>query len=307
VSALTPLTDLQPPLESGAAVGPARESRDRWGRRIRRLLGLRLGLVGLALVLLAIVAAVASPLVAPYNPTVIDPAAILQGPSWAHLLGTDELGHDVLSEVVYGSRVSMVVAFGSVFLAGCGGGLLGLIAGFYGGFTDNALMRLIDAVMAFPGLVLALVLVTALGANVLNVTVAISVTTLPIYARLVRGQVLQIKRFDFVESARGAGASSLRLLFVHIAPGTVPVLITQSSLNAAVAILTEASLSFLGLGVPPPTPTWGGLLQQSYGLVQTAPWISLSAGGAIFVVVLGFTLLGNSLRDLMDPRIGHAA
>lgn len=273
------------------------------GKLLRRA---PLGGIGLVLVTITVISAILSPLVAPYNPTVIDPASILQAPSAIHLLGTDELGHDVLSEIVYGSRVSMMVAFGSVLFAGGVGGLLGLVAGFYGGVVDNVLMRLVDAVMAFPGLVLALVLVTALGANVLDVTVAISVTSLPIYARLVRGQVLRIRTFDFVESARSIGASSPRLLFIHVAPSTVAVLITQSSLSAAVAILTEASLSFLGLGVPPPTPTWGSLLQQTYGMVQTAPWISLSAGGAIFLAVLGFTLLGNAMRDLFDPRMRHS-
>jgi peptide/nickel transport system permease protein len=203
---------------------------------------------------------------------------------------------------MYGGRISMSVAIGSVLLGGFVGTALGLVSGYVGGVIDNLLMRLMDALLAFPSLVVAIVLVTALKASLQNVIIAIAITAIPTYARLMRGQVLVTKEREYIEAARALGLGELRIMARHVTPNSVQIVIIQASINAAGAILTEASLSFLGFGVPPPTPTWGGLLHDSYPLLQVAPWIAIVAGAAISVASLSFTFIGNAVRDLLDPK-----
>ena len=273
-----------------------------WGRNV--LLEVRrYRLAGVSVLVLVLVTLVAifAPWVAPYSPTSFG-GVPLSPPSGAHLLGTDELGRDVLSRVMYGGRISMSVAIGSVLLGGFVGTALGLVSGYVGGVIDNLLMRLMDALLAFPSLVVAIVLVTALKASLQNVIIAIAITAIPTYARLMRGQVLVTKEREYIEAARALGLGELRIMARHVTPNSVQIVIIQASINAAGAILTEASLSFLGFGVPPPTPTWGGLLHDSYPLLQVAPWIAIVAGAAISVASLSFTFIGNAVRDLLDPR-----
>jgi ABC-type dipeptide/oligopeptide/nickel transport system permease subunit len=254
----------------------------------------------LTLVLLALLA----PWIAPHNPIAVDPDNARLAPGPGHLLGTDELGRDVLSRVLWGGRISLPVAFVAVVVGLTVGGAIGMAAGYRGGLTDLLLMRLIDAILAFPALILAIALVAALGPNLQNAMIAIGIVQVPVYARLTRAQVLQLKSLDFVTAARSLGASPARIIGRHLLPNLLNPLIVQLSLSAAFAILAEATLSFLGLSAPPPTPDWGFMINagQRY-LVNGNWWLTVAPGAAICLAVFGFNWLGDSMRDALDPRL----
>jgi peptide/nickel transport system permease protein len=293
--------------ESAAwARGSPLATRDYRQRRwvvLRRALSARLAPFGGLVVLLAVLAAVFAPLVSPYDPLKQDLANILAPPGGAHLLGTDNVGRDILARVIWGTRVSLVAGFVSVVIAAVAGSLLGLGAGFWGGRVDGGVMRLMDAVLAFPPLVLALALGAVLGAGLGGVLIALGVVYTPTFARLMRGQVLTIKAREYVEAARVLGAPSWRIVARHVLPNAATPIVVQASLSVAFVILAEASLSFLGLGIQPPEPSWGSMINAGRGYLQQAPWIVFGPGAALFVTVLGLNFVGDAVRDALDPRL----
>lgn len=226
-----------------------------------------------------------------------------QAPSGAHLLGTDEFGRDLLSRLLHGTWISCEVGVISVVLAGIVGVLFGLTAGYAGGWLDTTLTLAMDVLYAFPPILLAIALVAVLGSSLQNVFIAIAVTNVPPFMRIVRGAVLSVRRTPYIEAAISAGVSTPRLLMRHIFPNVTPPLIVHTSLTFAYAVLAEASLAYLGLGNKPPSPSWGSMLNSAYGVLETAPWLSIVPGVAIAVTVLGFNLLGDGLRDALDPRL----
>lgn len=257
-----------------------------------------------AIVVLAIVigSALFANLLAGYDPERQDYAHVLEPPSTSHLLGTDDIGRDILSRIMYGARTSMSVGLVSVTVSVLVGVPLGLIAAYRGGWLDDVLMRLMDAMTAFPELILALGITAALKPGLLNVMVAIGVIGVPQFARLARGQALGVRQQEFVSAALAVGAGTGRVLTRHIWPNASAPIIVQASLRVASAIVTEATLSFLGAGVPPPTPSWGSMLQSSYQYTETAPWLAVFPGAAIFVTVLATNVFGDGLRTALDPR-----
>lgn len=261
------------------------------------------GLVGAAFVGLFVLVAVLAPLLSPYDPVATDFAEVLTPPSAKHLFGTDDIGRDILSRVIYGSRVSMQAGLFTVAVALSIGLPLGLIAGYVGGRVDNLLMRALEVVLSFPGLVLALGITAVLGPKLIHALFAIGVVFVPNFARLIRAQVLTVKENDFVAAARALGASDRRLVILHILPNCLAPLLVQSSFSVAFGILTESALSFLGMGTQPPTPSWGIMLSMGRGYLEQAPWLGAFPGAAIFLTVLGFNLLGDGIRDALDPRL----
>ncbi|MCO5178110.1 MAG: ABC transporter permease [Thermomicrobiales bacterium] len=269
-----------------------------------RLFKTRLSAAALTIIVLMILMAIFAPIIAPYRPDAVDFASVLQGPSREHLLGTDNLGRDVLSRTIYGSRVSLQVGIIAVGISLIIGTVLGLVAGYTSGsFLDSLIMRCMDALLAFPTLVLALAITAALGPSLTNVMIAVGVVGIPSYARLIRGQVLSVGQNEYVEAARTVGASDARIIWRHIMPNVTAPLIVQASIGVAFAILAEASLSFLGLGVQPPTPSWGGMLSIGKDYLQYAAWMALVPGAAIFLIVLAFNFLGDGIRDALDPHL----
>lgn len=285
-----------------ALVPPAAASRRGRRRAWRRFWQSRLVVPCAIVVGLAVVGAAGATYLAPSNPIQGNLSDALKAPSRTHWLGMDDLGRDETSRLIYGARVSLLAGMISVGLAATVGVPLGLAAGYAGGTTDETLMRLVDAILAFPALVLALAISAALGPGLISSMLAIGFVTIPAFARLTRGQVLAVRHLDYVESARAAGAGAPRILWIHVLPNALSPLIVQSSLSVAFAILTEAGLSFLGLGVQPPTPSWGSMLLAGKNYLVTAPWLSLVPGAAIFVTVISFNLLGDALEDALDPR-----
>jgi len=265
-------------------------------------------LVGGSLVTFLVAMAVFAPWIAPYDPTLVDPQIALEPPGGAHLFGTDDLGRDVLSRVIWGARISLsvgVIAVGIGFTIGVG---LGLAAGYLGGAFDLIAMRAIDALLAFPALILAISITAALGPQIQNAMIAIGVVAIPLYTRLTRGQVLSVRERDYVTAARTVGARPLRIVLRHIFPNVTNALVVQATLSIAFAILAEASLSFLGLGAQPPTPTWGGDVNYSQRWLSNLMWwMSVGPGLAIFLAVFAFNFLGDALRDALDPRFRRAA
>lgn len=254
-------------------------------------------------VVVAIVfASVAAPVVAPYGPATQDYEASLEGPSLDHLLGTDLTGRDILSRLIFGTRASLLVGVLSVVMAILAGVPLGSIAGYFGGIVDELIMRFMDMIMSVPALVLGLAIVGTLGAGIENVILVVGIVYAPQYARVIRGEVLSIKEKDYVEAAESTGLGRFSLLRKHIIPNAMTPVLVQATYHVATAIILEASLSFLGLGVEPPTPTWGVMISNGRGNLPEAWWISTFAGLAIMVTVLAFNLLGDGLRDEFDPR-----
>jgi len=279
-----------------------RPARERW-RWMRRAIGARLAPLGTAVVLAAVAVALLAPWLAPYDPLKQDLGNALARPDRAHLLGTDNVGRDVLSRVMWGTRISLVAGFVSVVIATVAGSLLGLLAGYWGGRADGLLMRLMDAVLAFPPLVLALALGGVLGAGLTGVLIALGVVYTPTFARLMRGQVLTIRAREYVEAARVLGAPGWRIAWRHVLPNAATPIVVQASLSVAFAILAEASLSFLGLGIQPPDASWGSMINAGRGYLQQAPWIVFGPGAALFLTVLGLNFLGDAVRDALDPRL----
>lgn len=258
--------------------------------------------IGLVVVLIAIVAAACAPILAPYNPNQPDFMAILAPPSAAHWLGTDDLGRDVLSRIIYGSQASLMVGALSVVGALVVGTLVGLLSGYFGGATDAILMRIMDVIFAFPAILLALAITAVLGPSLPNAILAIAIVNLPVFARIARAQTLVLRRQEFVEAKRSLGFNTPNILLTTILPNSLAPLVVQGSLLFASAIITESYLSFLGLGVQPPAATWGNMLRSALGFMDIAPWLAWFPGVAIFLTVLGFNLLGDGLRDQFDPR-----
>lgn len=260
--------------------------------------------VSAVLVLLLFLVALAAPFIAPHDPIATSPDSSYLPPlSPGHFLGTDELGRDLLSRVLWGARVSLPVAFVAVAVGLVGGGLIGMLSGYAGGIADLLLMRFIDALLAFPGLILAIAIVAALGPGLRNAMIAIGIVAIPGYARLVRAVVLQLKQMEFVTATRALGATPLRLIVRHLIPNLLNPIIVQISLSAGFAILAEATLSFLGLGAQVPTPDWGQMINTGAGFLDNDPWLAIVPGAAISVTVYAFNLLGDSLRDALDPRL----
>jgi peptide/nickel transport system permease protein len=253
--------------------------------------------VGALIVAGVVLGAIAGPWLVPFDPSAQDLALRLEGPSWAHWFGLDELGRDILARVMWGARVSLFVGLIVVSVSASIGAILGSIAGYYGGVVDETISRVIDILLAFPGLLLAIALVAVLGPSLTNVALALSLIGWVGYARLVRGQVLQAREFEYVAAARAIGAATPRILLRHILPAALPALTVQATLGMGGAILSEAALSFLGLGVQPPTPSWGAMLNYGRVHVLDAPHLTIFPGAAIAAVVLGLNLLGDSLRE----------
>jgi peptide/nickel transport system permease protein len=264
------------------------------------------GLFGLVAVGIMLLFALFPALFSPYAPDAQDIPSRLQGPSWDHLLGTDELGRDLLSRVIFSTRVELGVAIPSVLAALVLGLILGVAAGYRGGLLDNALIVVMDSLQAFPAVILALVLLTLLGSSLQNVIIVIAVAFIPNYARVSRALVLALKNQQFVEAERSLGSSPMRLVGVHIVPNIIAPLFILLAMDIPSAIVVEAGLSFLGLGVQPPTASWGVMLSDGFARVEDSPWGVLAPGLALMIATLAFTLLGETLRDVFDPRLSGA-
>lgn len=263
----------------------------------------KLAIAGLAIVSLFLISAIAAPLIAPHNPIEHDLPNMLAEPSSDYLLGRDELGRCILSRIIYGARISLLIG---VIVIGIGlavGVPLGVVSAYYGGKVDFSVQRIVDTMLAFPGILLALMLIAMLGVGLHNVMIAVGITTIPIYARLVRGSVLSIKEEQFVEAAKAVGSSDFRIMSRHVLPNCLAPIIVQSTLHMATALLWAAGLGFLGLGVSPPTPEWGAMLNGGRLFIRVASHVATFPGLAIFITVLGFNLLGDGLRDALDPRL----
>ncbi len=273
------------------------------GEFLRRFRRQHLALIALAVLLALVLSAVFAPWIAPYDPATPDYASVLDGPSAAHWLGTDAYGRDILSRIIWGGRVSLSVGFLSVALGGMVGIVIGLISGFFGGWLDGALMRLMDVLLAFPGIILAIGVVALLGPGIDNVIYSIAVFSVPVFARLVRGTTLALKQSLYVQAARSIGVGKMALMLRHILPGAMPGVIVYASLRLGTSILTAASLSFIGLGARPPSPEWGAMLADGRSFLGVADHLTLFPGLAIFVTVLAFNILGDGLRDALDQKL----
>lgn len=287
----------------GIAAATRKRRQNPYAATLRQLVRKRTALFGLGLVILLVLTAIFADILAPYNPIETFVEHTMAPPSWQFLLGTDMLGRDVLSRVMHGSRVSLYVGVLSLVLAIFVGIPLGIVSGFYGGLVDNAIMRLMDIILAFPIFLLAIVIMVILEPSVTNVVIALGIVRIPIYARLVRGSVLAIKELQYVEAAHALAVRDVRILWRHILPNCMAPILVTSTLSVGTSIIVEASLSFLGLGTQPPTPSWGWDLKANLLLVEINPWITLFPGLAIFFTVLAFNLFGDGLRDVLDPRL----
>lgn len=272
------------------------------GRLWRRLAKRRSALVGLAIVLLMAFVAAFAPLLAPYDPTAQSWTAVRKAPSALYWMGTDEAGRDILSRIMWGARASLMAGLTSVAIAMAIGVPLGLAAGFLGGIVDGLISRFTDAMLACPFLILAIAFAAFLGPSLTNAMLAIGITAMPLFVRLTRGQVLSIKAEEYIEAASAVGNPQWRIATRHILPNILPQLMVQATLTIASAIIAEASMSFLGLGLQPPAPSWGSMLNSAQRFLSNAPWMALWPGLAIFITVLSFNLLGDGLRDALDPR-----
>lgn len=263
----------------------------------------RMALSGLIIIGFFLLMAIFGPLLAPYTPTEMAPAASRQAPSMQHWFGTDEFGRDIFTRLLYGARISFQVGVISVGIAAGFGIVLGMVAGYFGGWLDNIITLLMDVLFAFPTILLAIALMTALGDGITNVMIAIGLVNAPAFMRVVRGSVLSVRNTLYVESAVSVGATSNTILRHHVFPNVTAPLIVHASLNFATAVLAEASLAYLSLGNKPPSPSWGSMVSTGYTILQIAPWAALFPGIAIGLTVLGFNLLGDGLRDALDPRL----
>ncbi|PJI09277.1 MULTISPECIES: ABC transporter permease [Clostridium] len=273
---------------------------------IDKLLKNKLAFIGFIIIILIAVSAILAPVLAPYNPNKMDLSnTLLPSGSSGHLLGTDNYGRDILSRIIYGSRISLIVAVSSIFIGGIIGSILGLLAGYYGGRIDAVIMRIMDALFAFPFVLLAIILMTVLGQGLVNLIIAISITNIPGFARIVRGEAMVIKRSEFIEATKSIGASDFRIIFRHVFPNSVASMTVYSTMSIAGAILSEASLSYLGLGIQPPTATWGNILKGGQEYITSNPEMAVYSGIAILITVLGFNLFGDGLRDVLDPKTNN--
>lgn len=281
-----------------ASALPPRSGSRAWAKFRRN----RSAMLGAAIVLAFVALAVLASVLANYDPLKVNFLAVRKPPSHMYWLGTDELGRDIYSRMLFGARASLMVGLVSVLIAMAAGVPFGLMAGYFEGWIDGAISRVTEALLAIPFLILAIALAAFLGPSLVNAMIAIGVSAAPKFTRLTRGQVLAVKNEDYVQGARALGASDLRIIVRHILPNVMPPLIVQATITIATSIIAEASLSFLGLGLQPPSPSWGSMLNTAKNFMNQAPWMSVFPGAAIFLAVLGFNLLGDGLRDALDPR-----
>jgi len=270
------------------------------------ILGNPLNVVAIALIGAFALCALFAPVIAPYDPLLQELGSRLRPPSAEHWLGTDSLGRDIASRILYGARISLIIGVVVVASAGVFGTVVGLVAGYAGGLVDEALMRLTEVFLAFPALILAMAIAGALGPSLTNAIIAIAAVTWAVYARLTRGQILSLRRREFVEAARAIGASRIRILWQHLLPNVLAPLMIQASFDLGSAIIAAAGLSFIGFGAQPPTPEWGVMISEGRNYISTQPWLSLFPGLAILLAVGSFNLLGDGLRDAFDPRLSRA-
>ena len=271
-------------------------------RALRRLKRRKGAVVGLVVIALFVILAVFAPLIAPYDPAAQSWTSVRKAPTAAHWFGTDDVGRDVLARIIFGARASLLAGVISVAIALSVGVPVGLAAGYVGGWFDALISRITDAMLAVPFLILAIALAAFLGPSLTNAMIAIGVTTTPIFVRLTRGQVMAVKVEDYVEAARAIGNPRWRIALFHILPNIMPALLVQATLSIAAAIIAEAALSFLGLGQQPPAPSWGSMLNSAQRFLTNAPWMAVWPGIAIFITVLSFNLVGDGLRDALDPK-----
>ena len=268
----------------------------------RQLWRRKTAVLGLTLAVVVLLGALLAPWLAPVDPLAMGPRRF-GAPSASAWLGTDQFGRDLLSRLLYGARVSMAVSFAAVGMATLIGGAIGLCAGYFGGRVDLLLMRGVDVLMAFPTLLLALAVVATFGGNTRNLILAVTLAYIPIFSRVIRGSALSVKQNDFVEASRALGARDGRIILRAVLPNVLAPIIVQATFNLSTAIMIEAALSFLGLGVQPPAPSWGSMLSEARNFMELDPWLALAPGGAITLAVLGFNLFGDGLRDILDPRL----
>ncbi|HEY7041711.1 MAG TPA: ABC transporter permease [Methylomirabilota bacterium] len=302
-----------PPSATATEVAPLERARPRaereWVALLRRLVRRRTALFGMVVFLCVVLAAVLAPMVSPFDPLEQDISQRLQAPGWqdeqgrVHPLGTDHLGRDILARIVFGSRIALVVGLAAVLISGVLGMIIGLVAGYFGGRVDDFLMRLADVQLAFPFILLAIAVIGVLGPSLRNIIIVIGVSSWVVYARVVRGEVLSIREREYVHAAIALGSRHGRVLVSHVLPNTFTPWLVVATLDMARVIVIESALSFLGLGVQPPTPTWGGMLADGRVYLSTAWWLATFPGLAILITVLGINLLGDGLRDTLDPRL----
>lgn len=292
--------------ETARGTGPGVERvfrSSRWGDFRRRMWRSKGAMIGAVIVVILALVALSAHLIAPYPPNQVNVGPFLGKPSASHLFGTDQFGRDIFSRVLFGSRISLTVGFISVGIASIFGVAAGLVAGYYGGWVDNLLMRVVDIMLAFPGILLALAIVSMLGPSLTNLMIAVGISSVPTYARLTRGSVLSAREHLYVTAAHSIGVQNRRILLRHILPNVVAPIIVAATLGVGTSILWAASLSFLGLGSQPPEPEWGRMLSEGRGYLRDHWWISTFPGLAIMVTVLGVNMLGDGLRDALDPRL----
>jgi peptide/nickel transport system permease protein len=290
--------------ESSISEAPPRVSE--WRRFRRVFLGRGLVVFGMVFMVIFFVLAIFAPFIAPYPPNDPDLSAALQGPSQAHLLGTDALGRDTLSRVIFGTRTSLIIGFAVTGFASVVGILLGMLAGYYGGVVNAIIMRIVDAFMSFPMILLALTIAALLGNGMRNVIFALGVAMMPGFARLMCGQVLSVKENDYVTAGHSIGASNWRIMLRHVFPNSIPPVIVLITMLLGGVVLAEAGLSFLGIGITPPTPSWGGMVNDGRQYLLTLPILSFAPGIAIMLLVFAFNMIGDGLRDALDPRLRGA-
>ncbi|WP_209425426.1 ABC transporter permease [Pararhodobacter sp. SW119] len=286
-------------MSATSAIALPTRSRSRAWKKLRAN---RAALVGAVVVITFVLLAVLAPILPIADPATTDWGKIRLAPSAEHWLGTDEIGRDLFSRMVWGARASLLAGVVSVLIAVVIGVPFGLVAGYFGGWTDSIIARATDALLAMPFLILAIALAAFLGPSLTNAMIAIGLSAVPIFIRLTRGQVLSVKTEDYVEGARAIGLGNLAIMAVYILPNVIPPILVQATLTVATAIIAEASLSFLGLGQQPPSPSWGSMLNTAKNFLSQAPWMAIWPGAAIFLVVMGFNLMGDGLRDALDPR-----
>ncbi|MCQ6266324.1 ABC transporter permease [Fictibacillus sp. WQ 8-8] len=270
---------------------------------LKRFLKRKVSIVGGIIIIIFVITAIFGPLFAPYDPLQQDLANNFQGASAEHWLGTDNLGRDTLSRLIYGARISLEISMASVGLALIVGLVLGVTAGYYGGKIETLIMRFIDILLAFPGILLAIVIVAVLGNGLVNTMMAVAIFSVPDFARIIRASVISLKEMEYIEACKAAGASNLRIILRHIIPNSLSPVIVQTTLMMGTAILTASGLSFIGLGVQPPNPEWGAMLSKARELLRSAPLAAIAPGTAITLVVLSFSLVGDGLRDALDPKL----
>lgn len=268
-----------------------------------KLLAEPLGFLGAILVFFIVVVAIFAPFLAPADPDAIDTLNRLSGPTRENLAGTDNLGRDLLSRLIFGSRIALTVSLLSIVFGVFLGLFLGVLAGYAGGYLDGALLILFDVIKAFPALLLAITIIAITGPNFTILVIIIGVTRFPAYARLVRAQTMRVKENEYILAAKGLGGSTLRIMFKHIFPNVLGPVFIQAAMDIPIVITFEAGLSFLGLGVPPPAPSWGAILRTGYTFIRTSPWMVIFGGITLMITTLGFTLFGEALRDVLDPKL----